>query len=190
MGSTRCLAFYKPFEVLSQFTDAHGRQTLKDFIPFSGIYAAGRLDYRSEGLLLLSNDGELLHRLTDPQHEHTKTYYAQLEGLIDERALERLTREIVLPGLQTRLVQAELVSEPEVPPRPVRAYHPTSWIRLTLKEGKKHQIRRMTAAVGYPTLRLIRVAIGTISLETLSPAQYRWLGKDEIDELKSIRIKP
>jgi 23S rRNA pseudouridine2457 synthase len=190
MGELRCLAFYKPFEVLCQFTDSQGRRTLKDFIPIAGIYPAGRLDYRSEGLLLLSDDGDLLHRLTDPDFEHPKTYLVQLEGVIDEQAVHRLNREIVLPGLQTKLIQAEAISQPDVPPRPVRAYHPSSWLRIVLKEGKKHQVRRMTAAVGYPTLRLIRVAIGPITLGGLKPGDYRWLGKDEIARLKSIRIRP
>jgi 23S rRNA pseudouridine2457 synthase len=103
--------------------------------------------------------------------------------------VDRLNREIVIPGLQTKLIQAEIIPQPNVPARPVRAYHPSSWLRIVLKEGKKHQVRRMTAAVGYPTLRLIRVAIGQITIGGLEPGGYRWLDKDEIAHLKSIRIK-
>lgn len=189
MEAIRCLAFYKPFEVLSQFTDTQGRKTLKDFISFKGIYPAGRLDYRSEGLLLLSNDGELLHLLTDPRHEHPKTYLVQVEGLIDSHAVNRLNQQIVVPGLQTKLIQAEMIPAPEVPPRHIRDYHPTSWLRLVLREGKKHQVRRMTAAVGFPTLRLIRQAIGPVSLGALMPGQHRWLRDSEIEQLKSSRIQ-
>ncbi|HEX7976421.1 MAG TPA: pseudouridine synthase, partial [Anaerolineales bacterium] len=183
----RYLAFFKPYEVLSQFTDDAGRATLKDYIPVEGVYAAGRLDYRSEGLLLLSDDGLLIQRLTDPRFEHTKTYLAQVEGIVTLEALRSMQEEIVLPGFQTRPAGVEAIPPPELPPRskPVRDYHPTSWLRIELKEGKKHQVRRMTAAVGFPTLRLVRVAIGPLELGSLQPGDWRWLSPEEIRLLKA-----
>jgi 23S rRNA pseudouridine2457 synthase len=183
---SRYLAFYKPFEVLSQFTDRQGRRTLKDYIHVSGVYAAGRLDYRSEGLLLLSDDGALIHRLTSPRYEHPKTYLAQVEGLVSETAIRRLNEEIVLPGLQTKTAHARIIPDPHLPPRttPVRDYHPTTWLEIVLPEGKKHQVRRMTAAVGYPTLRLVRIAIGSLRLGQLNPGEWRHLTPNELRNLK------
>jgi 23S rRNA pseudouridine2457 synthase len=182
----RYLAFHKPFEVLSQFSDSQGRKTLKDYIPVAGVYAAGRLDYRSEGLLLLSDDGRLIHRLTDPRFEHEKTYLAQVEGIASQEALRSLQERILLPGLQTKTADARLIPEPDLAQRPrsVRDYHPTSWLEISLREGKKHQVRRMTAAVGLPTLRLVRVAIGPIRLEGLQPGEWRDLSTQEIRLLK------
>lgn len=187
----RNLAFFKPFEVLSQFTDDEGRKTLKDYIPIPGVYAAGRLDYRSEGLLLLSDDGPLIQRLTDPRFNHPKTYLAQVEGVITEESVQTLRERIVLAGVQTRLPQqVEIVptgeGEPALPPRsqPVRDYHPTSWLRITLFEGKKHQVRRMTAAVGFPTLRLVRWAIGSLDLGGLQPGEWRDLTPEEVCQLR------
>jgi 23S rRNA pseudouridine2457 synthase len=184
----RYLAFFKPFEVLSQFTDPQGRKTLKDYIPVTGVYAAGRLDYRSEGLLLLSDDGLLIHRLTDPRFDHEKSYLAQVEGIASPEALHALQARILLPGLQTKIAEVKLVPEPDLPPRPtpVRDYHPTSWLLITLREGKKHQVRRMTAAVGLPTLRLIRVAIGPIRLEGLQPGGWRDLRVEEVRALEQV----
>lgn len=183
----RYLAFHKPYEVLSYFTDEAGRRTLKDFIPVPGVYTAGRLDYRSEGLLLLSDDGPLIQRLTDPRFEHAKTYYAQVEGLATPEAIQPLLTEIVLPGIQTRPAQVEIIPDPGLPPRPrpVRDYHPTTWLKIVLKEGKKHQVRRMTAAIGFPTLRLVRVAIGSLTLGDLQPGQWRSLNQGEIRLLKT-----
>lgn len=179
------LTFFKPFEVLSQFSDPTGRQTLKDYIPIAGVYAAGRLDYRSEGLLLLTNDGSLIQRLTDPRYEHSKTYYVQVEGSARPEHVERLTQEIVLPGLQTLPALAEIIDAPLLPPRskPVRAYHPTTWLKIILFEGKKHQIRKMTAAIGYPTLRLVRVAIGNLGLGDLQPGEYQSHSRNQILKL-------
>lgn len=179
------LAFYKPYEVLSQFTDQAGRATLKDFITIPGIYAAGRLDYRSEGLLLLSDDGALIHRLTDPRFAHKKTYLAQVEGIVDPEALAPIRDGIDLGDLQARPAEVEIVPDPGFPPRskPVRGYHPTTWLRINLTEGKKHQVRRMTAAVGYPTLRLVRTAIGSVSLGDLQPGQWRELTRSEVQLL-------
>ena len=186
MKPGRCLAFFKPFEVLSQFSDPSGRRTLKDFIPIPGVYAAGRLDYRSEGLLLLSDDGPLIQRLTDPRFHHSKTYLAQVEGEVSAEAIQRLNERILLPGIQTRLARVRRVAEPDLPPRPapVRAYHPTSWLEIKLEEGKKHQVRRMTAAAGYPTLRLVRIAIGPLQLGGLQPGEWRQLDADEVLKLR------
>lgn len=180
------LAFFKPFEVLSQFTDSSGRPTLKDYIHIPGIYSAGRLDFRSEGLLLLTDNGSILHRLTDPLYEHEKTYLAQVEGEATHEAILRLSTQIVLPGFQTRLpARVEIVPPPDLParPQPVRSYHPTSWLKIILKEGKKHQVRRMTAAVGFPTLRLVRIAIGDIKLGDLKPGEWRFLNRNEVQKL-------
>lgn len=176
------IAFYKPYEVLSQFTDSAGRSTLKNYIDLPGIYPAGRLDYRSEGLLILSNDGRFIRRMSDPRFEHAKIYLAQVEGFPDPQDIFRLQESILLPGLQTHLVEAEIVPDPGFPPRPkpVRPYHPTSWIQLVLREGKKHEVRRLTAAIGYPTLRLVRIAVGPVRLEGLQPGAWRPLTDDEI----------
>lgn len=178
----RYIAFYKPYEVLSQFTDSGGRTTLKDYIPYPGIYPAGRLDYRSEGLLVLSNDGRFIQRLTDPRFDHPKTYLVQVEGIATRRDVQPMQDRILLTDLQTITVQVEVIPVPDLPPRskPVRPYHPTTWLKLVLREGKKHQVRRMTAAIGFPTLRLIRVAIGPITLGDLQPGNWRWLHKGEI----------
>jgi 23S rRNA pseudouridine2457 synthase len=185
---SRYLAFNKPYEVLSQFTDSKGRRTLQEFIDIPGVYAAGRLDYRSEGLLILSDDGLMIHRLTDPDFTHKKTYLVQVEGVITDEAVKRLNHEILLPGIQTRLAHAEKIAAPDLAPRskPVRDYHPTSWIRVELEEGKKHQVRKMTAAAGFPTLRLVRIAIGNISLGDLKPGEWRQLTRNEIDRLRAI----
>jgi 23S rRNA pseudouridine2457 synthase len=176
------IAFHKPYEVLSQFTDSAGRSTLKEYIHLPGIYSAGRLDYRSEGLLILSDDGRFIRRMSDPRFEHAKIYLAQVEGMPDPQDILRLQESILLPGLQTRLVEAEFVPDPGLPPRskPVRPYHPTSWIKLVLREGKKHEVRRLTAAIGYPTLRLVRIAVGPVRLEGLQPGEWRPLTDDEI----------
>ena len=179
------LAFYKPVEVLCQFTDRENRPTLGDYIPIPGVYSVGRLDYRSEGLLLLTDDGPLNHRLTTPGYHHTKTYQAQVEGQADLAAIERLNRTIVLPDLQTSLPQVRIIPPPNLPERVVRGYHPTSWLEVRLEEGKKHQVRRMTAAVGLPTLRLVRVAIGPLELGGLLPGRWRQLERAEIDLVRT-----
>jgi 23S rRNA pseudouridine2457 synthase len=182
------LAFFKPYEVMSQFTDSAGRSTLKDYISIPGIYAAGRLDYRSEGLLILSDDGAFIHQLSDPRYDHLKIYLAQVEGVVTAEAVQRMDGNIILPGLQRYTAHAEMIDEPDLPPRsrPVRDYHPTSWLKITLREGKKHQVRRMTAAVGYPTLRLVRVTIGTVTLAGLEPGQWRRLTEKERSELRKV----
>jgi 23S rRNA pseudouridine2457 synthase len=179
------IAFHKPYEVLSQFTDSSSRKTLKEYIDIPGVYAAGRLDYRSEGLLLLSDDGRFIQRVTDPRYEHPKVYLAQVEGLPSEDEISHLRETIILPGLQTRLIEAHLVPDPGFAQRarPVRPYHPTAWLRMVLREGKKHQVRRLTAALGYPTLRLVRTAIGPVKLGKLQPGDWRPLRREEITDL-------
>jgi 23S rRNA pseudouridine2457 synthase len=174
------IALNKPFGVLCQFTDAQGRPTLADLVHQKGVYAAGRLDQDSEGLLLLTDDGRLAHRLTDPRHKQPKTYLAQIDGDLDERALDLLRRGVVLNDGPTLPIQAEAVAEPDWlwprdPPVRFRRSIPTSWLRLTLREGRNRQVRRMTAVVGFPTLRLIRVQIGEHVLDGLQPGQTRRL---------------
>lgn len=184
----RTLAFYKPYDVLPCFTDSEGRPTLSDYIDVSGVYAAGRLDRDSEGLLLLTSDGSLSHRITDPQHHLPKVYLVQVERIPDAAAVARLQEGVVVCGRRTKPAQARLLFEaPQIPERPVpirfRKHVPTAWLELTLREGMNRQVRRMTAAVGHPTLRLVRVAIGPISLGALLPGQWRELTKAETAEI-------
>lgn len=165
--------FNKPFRVLSSFTDPDGRATLADYIDTPNIYAAGRLDYDSEGLLLLTDDGALQHRLANPKFKLPKTYWVQVEGEINEDALERLRAGVQLNDGPTRPARANRLAEPElwqrVPSIRKRANQPTSWLELVITEGRNRQVRRMTAAVGFPTLRLVRVAIGPWRLDKLEP---------------------
>lgn len=174
---SRLICFNKPFNVLTKFTDAGGRATLADYIELSGVYPAGRLDRDSEGLLLLTDDGKLQHRLSDPRHKLPKTYWVQVEGVPDDRALQALRHGVVIQGQRTRPAKARIMPEPKLWPRdpPIRFRQniPTSWIELTLTEGRNRQVRRMTAAVGYPTLRLVRVAIGPWRLDHLAPGKWR-----------------
>ena len=171
------ILFNKPYGVLSQFTDKEQRTTLADFIHLPGIYPAGRLDRDSEGLMLLTDDGDLQHRLTDPRHKAWKSYWAQVEGVVDDAALDRLRKGVELKDGPTRAARARKLAPPEIWPRepPVRyrAAIPTSWLELSLREGRNRQVRRMTAAVGYPTLRLIRVAVGDWKLGRLQPGEWR-----------------
>lgn len=176
--------FFKPYGVLTKFTDADGRPTLSDYIDEPGVYSAGRLDKDSEGLLILTDDGRLQQRLTDPRFAHPRTYLAQVEGVPDEVALAALRSGVVLKDGRTRPAQAELlVAGPELPDRspPIRyrASIPDSWIRLTITEGRNRQVRRMTAAVGFPTLRLVRWAIGDITAAGLTPGGYLPLSAEE-----------
>ncbi|MEW6502467.1 MAG: pseudouridine synthase [Chloroflexota bacterium] len=182
----KTIAFYKPYGVLTAFRDREGRLTLKDYIPIPGVYPAGRLDLDSEGLLILSDDGRLIHLLTDPRHRIPKTYLVQVEGKMTPEALVALQRGVVIKGQKTRRCEALIIPEPILPPRskPITPHSETSWLRLVLQEGRKRQIRHMTAAVGFPTLRLIRVAIGPITLEGLQPGEWRELGVEEVRRLQ------
>jgi len=187
----RYLLFYKPYGVMSHFTDRLGRFTLADYVPVPGVYAAGRLDFDSEGLLLLTDDGWLIHRLTDPRFGHPRTYLVQVERIPSEDALEVLRRGVVIKGRRTRPAEVELLTEePDLPPRPVpiryRKNVPTAWLRMVLYEGRKRQVRRMTAAVGHPTLRLIRVGIGPLTLAGLEPGQWRELTEEELHALATL----
>ncbi len=196
------LLFHKPYGVLSKFTDAEGRPTLSEYIPVPRVYVAGRLDARSEGLLLLSDDGSLLHRLTHPRYHHPKTYWVQVEGEMPPEAARRLEEGLVLRMPARRggkkrpqrvfALRARRIPDPDLPPRPVpvRSYHPTTWLEIVLTQGKKHQIRRMTAAVGFPTLRLVRVAIGPLTLEGLAPGQWRYLTPQELRALTKAGNSP
>lgn len=167
----------KPFNVLCQFTDDQGRATLADFIAEPGVYAAGRLDYDSEGLVLLTDEGALQHRIADPRHKLPKTYWVQVEGQPDQAALDCLRRGVTLNDGPTRPARVEPLAAPPVWPRtpPIRLRKdiPDSWLALTLTEGRNRQVRRMTAAVGHPTLRLIRVSVGNWRLGDLAPGQWR-----------------
>ena len=167
----------KPYNVLSQFTDSAGRTTLKHFLPnHPGFHPAGRLDYDSEGLLILTDSGSLQHRISDPKHKLSKTYWVQVEGDITDEALSYLQDGVQLKDGKTRPAKARKIDEPSIwerqPPIRERRNIPTSWIELTISEGKNRQVRRMTANVGFPTLRLIRVAIGDWSLGKLLPGEY------------------
>ena len=188
------IKFWKPYRVLTQFSDDdEKRATLADYIDLHDVYAAGRLDYDSEGLMLLTDDGKLNHLLTHPKHGHPRTYWAQVENIPDEEALQKLRDGgIAIKNYKTRPAQAHLIDEPDLPPRhpPIRYRKniPDTWIELTLTEGKKRQVRRMTAAVGYPTLRLVRAAIGSITLENMREGHWQELSKEELDALwQSIR---
>jgi 23S rRNA pseudouridine2457 synthase len=183
------LLFWKPYGVLTQFTDQEGRSTLKDYIDQLGVYPVGRLDQDSEGLLLLTDDGPLAHRLTDPRFDHPKTYWAQVEGIPDQSSIQALTSGVTIQNYRTRPAGVRVLDqEPNLPSRPVpirfRKAIPTAWIELILTEGKNRQVRRMTAAVGFPTLRLVRIAIGTLTLEGLVPGAWRMLTNLEVQVLK------
>lgn len=178
-ASPRLIALNKPFDVLTQFTDDQGRATLKDFVAVPGLYPAGRLDRDSEGLLLLTNDGRLQARITDPKHKLAKTYWVQVEGTPTATQLEQLRAGPTLNDGPTRPADVEQLEEPSLWPRQpavrFRASIPTCWLSITLREGRNRQVRRMTAAVGLPTLRLVRVRIGDWTLAELQPGEWREL---------------
>lgn len=169
----------KPYQVMCQFTDNQGRETLARWVQTPGVYPAGRLDYDSEGLLLLTDDGRLQHRIASPRQKMPKTYWVQVEGVITGDAMEQLRQGVELKDGRTRPARIEAMDEPDIWPRnpPVRyrANTPTSWVSVTLTEGKNRQVRRMTAAVGFPTLRLVRYGIGDWTLDGLAPGEYRTL---------------
>ena len=167
----------KPFQVLSQFTDSEGRATLADYLSAPGFRVAGRLDYDSEGLLLLTDDGRLQQQIANPRHKQVKTYLVQVEGNITDQALGQISNGLQLKDGPTLPARAKRVAPPQLWPRvpPVRERKSVadSWLELSIREGRNRQVRRMTAAVGFPTLRLVRVAIGQWRLENLLPGEYR-----------------
>jgi 23S rRNA pseudouridine2457 synthase len=194
--SYRYLIFNKPFNVLSQFTDTQTtennspqRSTLKDFIPVPEVYPVGRLDHDSEGLMLLTSHGELQHHLSHPKFAHPRTYWVQVENIPTEKALDQLRKGgLKIQNYFTRPTQVEqLLNTPDIPPRnpPIRSRQqiPTAWIRITLTEGHNRQVRRMTAAVGFPTLRLIRISIAHLQLDNLAPGEWRDLTAKELSPL-------
>ncbi|MBI5563145.1 MAG: pseudouridine synthase [Deltaproteobacteria bacterium] len=173
------ILFNKPFHVLCRFTDKEGRKTLADYVPVPGVYAAGRLDYDSEGLVVLTNDGRLQHVIAEPRHKPPKTYLVEVEGTPDADALQRLRRGVRLNDGMTLPAKVEMAGEeetaalwPRVPPIRYRKNVPDAWLRLTITEGRNRQARRMTAAVGHPALRLIRISAGQWTLGGLKPGEW------------------
>jgi len=184
------ILFNKPFQVLSQFTDSEGRQTLSDYISIKNVFPAGRLDYDSEGLLLLTDSGTLQHQISHPKHKLEKTYWAQVEGDISEHAVNALQQGVTLNDGPTRPAKARKIAAPQLwsrdPPIRYRAAIPTSWVELKISEGRNRQVRRMTASVGFPTLRLVRVAIGDWRIDKIPLGEYRVL---EVPEPRP-RLRP
>jgi 23S rRNA pseudouridine2457 synthase len=190
------ILFYKPYGVVSQFTQETGYLSLADFGPFpKDTYAAGRLDADSEGLLLLTNDNIIKHRITDPKFEHERTYLVQVEGFPDEGDRERLQNGVTIEGKRTKPAKVKILThEPNLPPRAVpirfRKTIPTSWLEIILYEGRNRQVRKMTAAVGHPTLRLVRTSITFLSIHGLKPGVHREMTLKEVDNLCRLLIIP
>ena len=185
----KTIVFHKPYDVLPCFTDPEGRPTLAGYINMPGVYAAVRLDRDSEGLMVLTSDGALAHRITDPKHKLPKVYWVQVERIPDDATLNRLRRGVLLRGIPTRPAEVRLLSRvPELPDRPVpirvRLTVPTAWLEIVLQEGMNRQVRRMTAAVGHPALRLVRVAIGPIRLGDLPVGAWRAMTVEEEADLR------
>lgn len=186
--SPQTIAFNKPYGVLPCFTDPEGRPTLADYVSIPDVYAAGRLDRDSEGLMILTSDGTLAHRITDPQHKLPKVYLVQVERIPAEQAIIELSQGVVLAGKRTKPAKVRLlIEEPTLPERPVpiryRKNVPTTWLEITIHEGMNRQVRRMTAAVGHPTLRLVRIAIGPVRLGDLSSGKWRALRENDLTSL-------
>jgi 23S rRNA pseudouridine2457 synthase len=186
MTKGKTILINKPDLVLSTFTDSAGRETLKQYVPFDGIYSAGRLDYDSEGLLVITDDGNLIKKLTDPKHHLPKTYFVMVEGIIDNKKLNLMEKGIQIQDYFTLPCKVMQIEPPSIPERrkPITPHGPTFWLRIQIHEGKKHQVRHMTAAIGYPCLRLIRVAIGPIGIGNLHPGEWRELSVSEIAKIK------
>jgi 23S rRNA pseudouridine2457 synthase len=183
------ILFHKPFDVLSQFTSEGEHRSLREFGPFPpDVYPVGRLDADSEGLLLLTNDNRVKHRLINPAFEHPRTYWAQVEGVPTEEALQKLRQGVIIEHIRTKPAEAKILTpQPDVLPRskPIRFRKniPTAWIELTIREGRNRQVRKMTATIGFPTLRLLRVGIGFLELGNLKPGKFRNLTPDEVEKL-------
>jgi 23S rRNA pseudouridine2457 synthase len=173
------IILHKPYGYLSQFTGETGQKTLTEFKLPKDVYTVGRLDKDSEGLLLLTNNGRIQHLLSHPKHEHQKSYWVQVEGDIDEESIQKLQRGVVIKGYTTKPCRVERIGTPDIPPRdpPIRERKsiPTSWIKITLIEGKNRQVRRMTAHVGYPTLRLIRIQIENLTLDNMLVGTWKFV---------------
>ena len=183
----KVILFNKPYGVLSQFSPEGNHRALNEFHFPKGVYAAGRLDHDSEGALLLTDNGKLIKNLLDPLKAHPRTYLAQVEGQITQNAVQKLMDGVVIQGYRTKKCQAEIVPEPQNlwprnPPIRYRANIPTSWVKLTLIEGKNRQVRHMTATVGFPTLRLIRIQIDRLKLENLKPGEWKFVPNFSLDE--------